>query len=134
MSFKRLNLLDYAITKTDNEDQDSSKRSFECREQLSKNHSTLNCEEIKEHRQNDDCIRLNEEKRRADILNQPTVVSFVTDALIFRVKHSFFHHAEDDDGPDPELDPQQIPPIAGAPEEPESPEQHVHNAHDHEEL
>jgi len=64
----------------------------------------------------------------------PTVVSFVTDALIFGVKHSFLQHAEDDDGTDPELDPQQIPPIAGTPEEPESPEQHVHNAHDHEEL
>lgn len=56
------------------------------------------------------------------------------DALIFGVKHSFLQHAQDDDGADPELDPQQVPPIAGTPEEPESPEQHVHDAHDHEEL
>ncbi|KAF3845414.1 hypothetical protein F7725_008577 [Dissostichus mawsoni] len=62
--------------------------------------------------------------READISNKRTVVSFVADAL----------HAEDDDGSDPELDPQQISPITGAPEEPQSAEQHVHDAHQHEEL
>lgn len=66
--------------------------------------------------------------------NPPTVVSFVTDALVFRVEHGLFQHAEDDDRADPELDPQQIPPVTGAPQEPESPEQHIHDAHDHEEL
>ncbi|MEQ2206354.1 hypothetical protein XENOCAPTIV_028300 [Xenoophorus captivus] len=64
----------------------------------------------------------------------PTVVSFVTDALVFRVKHSFLQHAQDDDRTNPELDPQQIPPITSTPEEPERPEQHVHDAHHHEEL
>lgn len=66
--------------------------------------------------------------------NQPTVISLVTDALVFGVEHSFLQHSEDDDSSDPELDPKQIPPIAGTPEKPESPEEHIYNAHDHEEL
>lgn len=65
---------------------------------------------------------------------KPTIVSSVADALVLWVKHSFLQHAQDDDGADPELNPQQIPPVAGAPEEPEGAEQHVHDAHDHEEL
>lgn len=64
----------------------------------------------------------------------PTVISLVTDALVFGVEDGFLQHAENDDRTDPELDPQQIPPIAGTPEEPERPEQHVHDAHHHEEL
>lgn len=39
------NVPDNAVAKTDNEDQDSGERSFKCREQLSKNHSPLNCED-----------------------------------------------------------------------------------------
>lgn len=82
-----VNLLDYAVAKTDNEDKDSGQRSFECREQLSKNDSTLNCEE-KTNKQNDDDIKLKRQEnktlmnRRANASNQPTVVSFVTDALV----------------------------------------------------
>lgn len=75
-----------------------------------------------------------EKKHGAKMKNQPTVVSFIADALVFGVEHSFLQHAKDDHSADPELDPQQIPPIAGAPEEPESPKQHVYNTHDHEEL
>lgn len=72
--------------------------------------------------------------KQESVENLPTIVSFVTDALVFRVENRFLQHAEDNDGTNPELDPQQIPPITGAPEEPESPKQHVNNAHDHEEL
>lgn len=72
--------------------------------------------------------------KQASVENLPTVVSFVMDALVFRVENRFLQHAEDNDGTNPELDPQQIPPITGAPEEPENPKQHVNNAHDHEEL
>lgn len=72
--------------------------------------------------------------KQESLENLPTIVSFVTDALVFRVENRFLQHAEDNDGTNPELDPQQIPPITGAPEEPESPKQHVNNAHDHEEL
>lgn len=69
-----------------------------------------------------------------EIWDQQTVVASVADALVLGVKHCLFQHAQDDNGPDPELDPQQISPVASAPEEPEGPKQHVHDAHDHEEL
>lgn len=68
------------------------------------------------------------------VTSPPTVIAFVADVLVLGVEHGLLQHAEDDDSADPELDSKQIPPIAGAPEEPQSPEQHIHDAHDHEEL
>lgn len=125
-------LPDYTVTKTDDQDQDPGERSFKCREQLSKNHSALNCEDTQTK-----MMIISEKKktsRQSNTSKPPTVVSFVTDALVLWVEHSLLQHAEYDDSADPELDPQQIPPVAGTPQEPESPEQHIHDAHDHEEL
>lgn len=120
---------DYSVSKTDDENEDSGQRSFKCGEQLGKYHSTLNCcSGIKV------AIWYSKEQITTKLGHQPTVVAFVADALVFRVKYSLFQHAQYNDGADPELDPQQIPPIASAPEEPESPKEHVHDAHDHEEL
>lgn len=58
----------------------------------------------------------------------------VCDALVLRVKHCFFQHAQDDHSADPKLDPEQVAPITGQPEEPRSSKQHIHDAHNHEEL
>ena len=77
-------------------------------------------------------------KRHMNELNSAngtlTEVSLVADALVLRVEHGLLQHPQDDHGPDPELDPQQVPPVAGRPEQPQGAEQHVHDAHDHEEL
>lgn len=68
------------------------------------------------------------------MVRQLTVVSAVSDALVLGVEDSLLQHAQDDDSPNPELDSEQILPIANQPEKPQSSKQHVHDAHDHEEL
>lgn len=67
-------------------------------------------------------------------LAQLTVVSSVADALVLRVKHGLLKHPKYDDGADPELYSQKVPPVAGAPQQPEGAKENVHDAHGHEEL
>lgn len=123
---------DDAVAQTDDEDQDSGERSFQSREKLGKNHSTLNCgTETHKHNKN---FGRKKKIRIPPRESGPTVVSFVTDALVLGVKHGLLQHPQYDDGADPELDPQQVPPVAGAPQQPQGTKQNVHDAHDHEEL
>lgn len=54
--------------------------------------------------------------------------------FIFGTEHSLLHHTQEYDSCYPELDPQQILPIAGCPDKPQHGVQDVHDAHHHVEL
>lgn len=54
--------------------------------------------------------------------------------FILGAKNSFFHHPKKYDPSDPELDPQQVLPVAGCPDKPQQGVQDVHYAHHHVEL
>lgn len=58
----------------------------------------------------------------------------VADALELGVVDGLLQHAQEDDSPDPELDPEQIPPVASQQSQPQHGHQHVHDAHGHVEL
>lgn len=63
-----------------------------------------------------------------------TILATGANALIFRVEYCLLQHSQQNHSADPELDPQQVSPVAGTPEQPKHPKEHVHIAHDHEEL
>lgn len=54
--------------------------------------------------------------------------------FVFGAENGLLHHPQEDHARYPELDPQQILPVAGGPEEPEQRVQDVHDAHHHVEL
>lgn len=54
--------------------------------------------------------------------------------FILGTEDRFFHHAEEYDPGYPELDPQQILPVARCPDEPQQGVEDVHYAHHHVEL
>lgn len=54
--------------------------------------------------------------------------------FIFGAEDGHLHHAQENHPCYPELDPQQILPVAGRPDEPEQAIQDVHDAHHHVEL
>lgn len=63
-----------------------------------------------------------------------TKIAMVTNTLVLGVKHSLFQHSQDDHSTNPELDPEQVPPVASQPEQPQRTEEHIQDAHDHVEL
>ena len=54
--------------------------------------------------------------------------------LVLCAEHGLLHHAQEDDPGDPELDAQQVLPVAGGPHEPQQRVQDVRDAHHHVEL
>lgn len=54
--------------------------------------------------------------------------------FIFSTEDRLLHHPKENDPRNPELDPQQIFPVAGGPHEPQQSVQDVHYAHHHVEL
>lgn len=64
----------------------------------------------------------------------PTGFACVADVLELRIENCFLEHSQEDNSPNPELDPQEIPPVTGWPRKPQNPEEYVHNTHHHEKL
>ncbi|KAL2303578.1 hypothetical protein Nmel_008853 [Mimus melanotis] len=47
----------------------------------------------------------------------PTGFAGVADVLVLSIENCFLQHSQEDNGPNPELDPQEIPPVREAPDE-----------------
>lgn len=64
----------------------------------------------------------------------PTRFTGVADVLELSIENGFLEHSQEDNSANPELDPQEIPPVTGWPRKPQNPEEYVHNTHHHEKL
>ncbi len=63
-----------------------------------------------------------------------TCWAHVVSVLIFSTEDGLLYHAQEYDSCNPELDPQQVFPVAGCPDEPQQSVQDVHHTHHHVEL
>lgn len=63
-----------------------------------------------------------------------TRLARVADVLELGIENGFLEHSQEDNSTNPELDPQEIPPVTGWPRKPQNPEEYVHNTHHHEKL
>jgi len=121
-----------AVAQTGDDHQHPGQSPLHRREHLGKHHRPLDCG-----RTHCSVLSLRSASRHAE--KAPpclhlTRQAFVSEALELAVVDGFLQHAQEDDSSDPELDPEQIPPVARRQSQPQHRQQHIHDAHDHVEL
>lgn len=122
-------LLDDAVAQTGDDHQHPGQSPLHGREHLSEHHRPLDCRRTT-------CSQTVTPIRpgKSPLASSHTWQAVVSDALGLCVVNSFLQHAQENDSSDPELDPEQISPVARRQDQPEHSQQHVHDTHHHVEL